>query len=197
MHRPVDYLRKIEYSYTIKLIINIIGNMMKHTLLLFAMVLVVHAGVIKQPESAIAARYPGAVFDKKRALLSDTETARIESLARQKLSSKLMTYYEIKEGKTTRYAVLQTLKVRSKTMTALTFVCEGKITHIEMIAFYEPGEYLPSPRWLATFEGKGAADAIQPKQDIPTITGATLSANAVARASRIALAFVNVKTGQP
>lgn len=170
---------------------------MKPILFLLTLLLPLAAGVLKQPEAAISQLYPGATVEKKRALLKSSEAAAIEAAAKQKLSSKIITYYTIQEKGQLCYAVLQTTKVRSKTMTALTFVEKGAIAHIEMIAFYEPAEYLPSERWLETIEGKGTADAIQPKRDIPTITGATLSANAVAKTARLALAFVRVKLEQP
>lgn len=151
------------------------------------------AGVIKQPEYAISQLYPKASVDKKRALLTGAEASRIEHMAKQRLASKIITYYEIKKGHKTRYAVLLTTKVRSKTMTALVFIEEGKLSRIEMVAFYEPAEYLPSHRWMTGLEGKSSSYTLQPRRDIPTITGATLSANAVARTARLALAFVAVK----
>ena len=170
---------------------------MQRYFLFLCAVTTLFSGVIKQPETAITEQYPHAKFDKKRALLTGAEAAEIEHEARQKLPSKIITYYVIEKGKKKIYAVLQTMTVRSKTMTALTFIEAGKIVAIEMIAFYEPGEYLPIPCWLETLNGKGTDDAIQPKRDLPTITGATLSANAVAKTARLALAFVNIKLERP
>jgi hypothetical protein len=170
---------------------------MRLSLFILIIPVMLFPGVIKQPETAISEMYPHMGFDKKRALLSGDEALKIEHMARQKLASKIMTYYELKGQNGPVYAVLQTIKVRSKTMTSLTFVKDGKIVRIEMIAFYEPMEYLPSSKWLKTTEGKTSSDAIQPKRDLPTITGATLSANAVSKAARLALAFVRVKLERP
>ncbi|HEY6101424.1 MAG TPA: FMN-binding protein, partial [Anaeromyxobacter sp.] len=53
-----------------------------------------------------------------------------------------------------------------------------------VLAFLEPEEYRPPERWLARFEGKGAQDRLSAGQDIPPITGATLTARGIAEESR-------------
>ncbi len=171
---------------------------MKHFLLLAACSLAAFAGLIKAPEKAIADLYPKGSFAKKTILLSSDEAARVEALAQEKLDSKIVTYYEITTPEGPVYAYVQTVRVRSKNLAAMTFVeGSGTIRAIEIIAMFEPMEYLPPQKWLETLEKKSLADPIRPKRDIPAITGATLSANAVSKSARTALAIHSVKVAKP
>ena len=170
---------------------------MKYIFLLSVWSLAAFGGLIKTPEKAIGDLFPDAAISKKTILLSSDEAARVQTLAKEKLDSKIITYYEIRTGKMQLYAFLQTVRVRSKNLAALTFVEAGSIRTIEIIAMFEPMEYLPPEKWLETLEKKTLADPIRPKRDIPAITGATLSANAVSKSSRTALAIYDVKIAKP
>jgi hypothetical protein len=159
-----------------------------------------HAGFIKSPESAIAGRYGAeCVVTKKPVLLDNDAFARVEAKAPVKPQSRIFTFYLIeKEGKTLAHAALQTTMVRSKKQTALVFISpKGTIEAIEILAFYEPTEYLPDPKWLALFEGKNENDPLQPKRDLPNLTGATLSANTTARQAKTALLVWQEVFGRP
>ena len=160
-------------------------------LLFFALALsALHAGFIKSPEEAIADRYgPECRVSKKPVLLNNEAFGRVQAEAPMKLESKIFTFYVIeKGGQTVAHAALQTTMIRSKKQTSLVFISpKGSIESIEILAFYEPGEYLPDPKWLALFEDKKSSDPIQPKRDLPNLTGATLSANTTARQAKTAL----------
>ena len=112
----------------------------------------------------------------------------------QKMDSKLYRVYLAKKSdKTVGYGVLINKKVRTKTAIALYLIStEGKIKSIEIVAFNEAIEYLPTATWLNVFDQKSSANTLKLNQDIPTTTGATLSARAITDGARAALALLEV-----
>lgn len=68
---------------------------------------------------------------------------------------------------------------------------ESVLKGIEIIAFNEPVEYLPSKEWNSQFQNIPTTKMLRLSKEIPTITGATLSARSVTDSSRVAFAFYN------
>ena len=63
------------------------------------------------------------------------------------------------------------------------FDCDGRVTRVEVVAYREPyGEGIRSKRFRKQFVGKEAASGFKPGHDIDVISGATLSARAMAKA---------------
>jgi len=63
------------------------------------------------------------------------------------------------------------------------FDAEGRVTRVEVVAYREPyGEGIRSKRFRKQFVGKQAASGFRPGHDIDVISGATLSAHAMAKA---------------
>ncbi len=61
----------------------------------------------------------------------------------------------------------------------------GKVTRAEVVAYREPyGEAIRSKRFRKQFVGRQASSGFRPGRDIDVITGATLSARAMAKAVR-------------
>lgn len=138
-------------------------------------------------EQAVRALFPGAdKVEARDVLLTDEMVGRIERLARARVKERLVTFYVASaRGATLGYAVIHGHVVRTKRETfAVAFGPDGTIRKITILAFLEPDEYRPPDRWLARFEGKGTADRLAAGQDIPAITGATLTARGLAEESR-------------
>jgi Na+-translocating ferredoxin:NAD+ oxidoreductase RnfG subunit len=63
------------------------------------------------------------------------------------------------------------------------FDCDGRVTRVEVVAYREPyGDGIRSKRFRKQFVGKEAASGFKPGHDIDVISGATLSARAMAKA---------------
>jgi Na+-translocating ferredoxin:NAD+ oxidoreductase RnfG subunit len=63
------------------------------------------------------------------------------------------------------------------------FDCDGKVTRVEVVAYREPyGDGIRSRRFRKQFVGKAADSGFKPGHDIDVISGATLSARAMAKA---------------
>lgn len=158
-----------------------------------------NAKLLLKPADAIKTLYPESTSSQKRSiLLTKSEASTVEKLIKQKLKSKIFTFYIIKkDNEIISYAGVYTNKVRSKTGTFMTFIStEGKITSIEVIAFNEPPEYTPKKRWLELFDGKSVQDNIKVKESVPNLSGATLSATSAANTAKLMLAVWKVKYGK-
>ncbi len=158
-----------------------------------------YAQLLLKPDEAIKAAYPESTSKQKKAiLLTKDQATEVQHLTKQKLESKIFTFYLIKKDEEIiAYAGLYTNKVRSKTGTYMTFISpEGKINSIEVIAFNEPPEYTPKERWLKLFNEKGIDDNIKVKESIPNLSGATLSAFSAANTAKLLLAVWKVKYGK-
>ena len=68
----------------------------------------------------------------------------------------------------------------------------GEVRSLRVLAFYEPLDYLPAPRWYGQFNGKSLEARLRVGRDVHGVVGATLSARAAADGVRRALAFYDV-----
>jgi Na+-translocating ferredoxin:NAD+ oxidoreductase RnfG subunit len=69
---------------------------------------------------------------------------------------------------------------------------DGTLRQAEILAFFEPPEYMPGSNWIALFYGKSIRDPLKPGRDIPNITGATITSNSLAQTVRQVLALARV-----
>lgn len=152
------------------------------------------AKILISPIDAMNSAYgEGTDISKKNILLSRIQAAKIEQDAQVKIDTKIFRFYKAeKEGKVLGYGILVNRKVRSKNAVALYFISiQGILKSIEIIAFNEPIEYMPSSKWNSQFEGISITKMLRLSKEIPTITGATLSARSITGGSRVAFAFYN------
>lgn len=134
--------------------------------------------------------------EKKSLILTKDEAKAIQKTAQAKLNSKIVRLYTVTDSNgTAGYAVLLKRKIRTKNAAVL-YMIDNKqsIQAIEVVSFKEPSEYKPNDEWKAVFKGKNSDDVLFSGKDIPTISGATLSARSITDMSRIALAIVEAKT---
>lgn len=133
-------------------------------------------------------------IETKNITLSDAQAAQLSSTSKQKLETNIYRIFVAKNGsKIAGYGVLMNKKVRTKNVVALYLItADEKIKSIEIVAFNEPTEYLPSKTWLDLFDNKSASDPLMLNQDIPTKTGATLSAKTITDGARAALALLKI-----
>ncbi|QOP45823.1 FMN-binding protein [Sulfurimonas paralvinellae] len=163
------------------------------SLLIFSLTDSLSAKVLVSPIDAMKENYSQtAVITKKNILLSGEQFKKIQSTAKAKLTTKIYRIYVAKEkGKTLGYGILINHKVRSKNAVVMYLITKGKLLGIEIIAFNEPHEYIPSKTWQEQFQNIPTDKMLHLSRDIPTITGATLSARSVTESSRIAFAIYN------
>ncbi len=170
----------------------------------FAFILVALAAIAAPPSgAAVLARvdevlgnaFPGHSAASKHSLILDEERRRaVEEEAGSEFPSGIVPFYAVYDGtgearRLVGLAVLDTHVVRTLPATVLiAFDPSGRVLHVEVLAFKEPPEYLPSERWFAQFDGESLGPALRDGGRIRTLAGATLSSRSITLAVRRALA---------
>ncbi|MDT8338349.1 MAG: FMN-binding protein [Sulfurimonas sp.] len=126
-------------------------------------------------------------------LLTGAQAKKIQEASQVKLGTKIFKVFKAEQnGKTLGYGILINRKIRSKNGVVLYLISpESVLKGIEVIAFNEPMEYVPSKKWMSQFENVDTKMPLSLSKDIPTITGATLSAKSFLDGSRVAFALYN------
>ncbi len=153
------------------------------------------AKVFYAKEEALRAAFPEAdVIDKQTFFLTDDQKKQVESLARTRLDSKLVTLYIGKRGqRPLGYAMIDVHTVRTLPEAVMVVLSpEGRVASTLILAFYEPLEYLPTDRWMKQFDQARLTPDLRVGGGIAGITGATLTARAMTDAVRKVLAFYHV-----
>lgn len=152
-----------------------------------------NAQVLISPIEAMKENYAqDAIISKKNILLNKTKFQNIQEHAQAKLDTKIYRIYTAsKNEKVLGYGILINRKVRSKNAVILYMIEKNRLQDIEIIAFNEPKEYLPTKRWSEQFKNRDTEKMLHLSHEIPSISGATLSARSVTDASRIAFAIYN------
>lgn len=170
-------------------------------LCLGALPLAAKGKVYYSKSEALDSAFPGADrVDSRTIVLNDEEASAIQSLAKAKLETRLITVYTgVKDGEIVGYAFIDIHNVRTLPEAFLIVLSpEGEIESLQVLAFYEPEEYLPSEGWLAQFDRRVLDDQLRLGGEIHGIAGSTLSARAVTDGVRRSLAIFEliVKTKQ-
>ena len=154
---------------------------------------------------ALALLFPESEeIEKRHVFLTEREAEAVRSLAKTEADSRFYTFYVARSaGKETGYAVIDTHTLRTLTETVMFVINpDGTLRHAEILAFFEPGDYMPGKKWINLFLGKDYRDRMKVGADVPNITGATISADSFSRAARRILAvfrivFTNPEGGEP
>lgn len=143
-----------------------------------------------QPQ-ALAQAFPGARIERRAFVLTDAQVAAVERRAKVRVESKLVSAYIAWRGDTLAGTGLFDVRV-VRTMPAVMLVAvrpDTTVARVDFLAFHEPPDYQPPPRWLATFAGRPLDERLWPQRDIRNLSGATLSTRAVTESVRLALAL--------
>lgn len=146
-------------------------------------------------DEALKTAFPNAAeIEKNEIFLSSEQSKTIESISKAKNESKLYIIYEAKDGnKTLGYAIIDTHTLRTKSETVMFVINpDGSLRQTEVLAFFEPPDYQAGDKWMQLFEGKTTDDTLKVGRDIPNMSGATITANSLAQATRRILAVFKV-----
>ncbi len=191
----ISHMGVIIYMHIYKPLIlgAVLGSFLLTSLFLF--VPQTNSKVFLKRDEALRVAFPEADrINKTQVFLSEGDKKQIETLARTKLDSKLYVFYEgMKDNRSLGYAIIDTHYLRTKSETVM-FVLnpDGSLRFAEVLAFFEPPEYMMGENWVELFYAKGLDDSLQVGKDIPNITGATITSTSFARAMRKILAIFQV-----
>jgi len=146
-------------------------------------------------DEALNIAFPDAdSVEKMDIFLNKTQVEKIESLSYSKLDSKIYIFYKFNKGNDTLgYAVINTHLLRTKSETVMYVIDhDGRLINAEILAFFEPSEYMQSDKWLELFENRNLDKDLRIDKDIPNITGATITTHAFTESVRKVLAIFQV-----
>ena len=147
-----------------------------------------HAQVYYSVRGLLAEQFQQSeLVDFQRVQLSGDRREGIERQLGQKLGkSEYIFYVAHSAGHIDGYALFDREIGQHEYIDFATFFdCDGRVTRVEVVAYREPyGEGIRSKRFRKQFVGKEAASGFRPGHDIDVISGATLSARAMAKAVR-------------
>jgi len=138
--------------------------------------------------------------EKQTVYLTDDQKARVRELCGEKLPRGIVRPYTVtgEEGEVLGVGFVDTHKVRSKKESVLFCIApDATIRRVEVLAFGEPPDYIPSGRWYAEFNGQALTDRLRLDRDITAVTGATLTTVATVSAARRSLALHQLLFPQP
>ncbi len=151
----------------------------------------VSGDVFLKTDEALKLAFQKAKVTKQRTFLDKDQKARIGKLAGEDFQRGIINAYVARDdkGKLVGTAYFDNHEVRTKRET-LMFVVDpaGKLARVEVLAFGEPKEYLPSARWFAQLVGQSLTKDLALRRDVQNLSGATLSAQATVSAARRVLA---------
>ena len=148
--------------------------------------------VLKTKDNALQDAFPaGTTITRTTLFLTGEQIDKVNTMAKVKCRSKLITYYTASQADSViGFAFFDSHIVRTKSETFMLIVrVDGTIQDLQMLAFYEPLDYLPTPGWFSLFQNKQLDDSLWPNRAIDTVSGATLTTQAVTREVRKILAI--------
>ena len=155
----------------------------------------IRAELLVPLKDALDSAFPEATSVEKLTIILDNEKAKeIEDIAKIKLDSKIHIFYEFMNGsEAIGYGVVDTHILRTRSETILYLIDNnGKLINSEILAFFEPSDYMQPEQWLNLFDNKGLEDELRIGKKIPNITGATITAHEFSRNTRKILAIYKV-----
>ena len=158
------------------------------------------AKVLLTKSKALELVFPEAdEIEKRHVFLTEHQAESISKMAKADIDSRLYTFYVAKSGnRETGYAVIDTHTLRTLTETVMFIINpDGTLRHAEILAFFEPTDYMPSGKWINLFPRKTKLDKMKVGKGIPNITGATISARSFSTTTRRVLAVYRVIFGIP
>jgi Na+-translocating ferredoxin:NAD+ oxidoreductase RnfG subunit len=146
-------------------------------------------------DEALQRAFPGA--DEIAAVnlyLTEEERKEVTRASGATVESGIYTFYAgKKDDKALGYAAIEAATVRTLPETVMVVMNpDGTVRFVEILAFFEPEEYKPAKRWLDQFRGKTLSRELRIGGEIQGISGATLSAQALARQVRKSAAMARL-----
>ncbi|MBK8096630.1 MAG: FMN-binding protein [Planctomycetes bacterium] len=144
-------------------------------------------------EEALALAFPKASIERIVVALSDDDRAAVAKVSgATEERATVFGYVARVDGKVVGVAWFDTHVIRAKKETVMIAVApDATIARVEVVAFAEPRDYLPKPKWREQLQGR-SLQGERKVADQPPIAGATLTATAMQAACRRVLAVHGV-----
>ncbi len=124
-------------------------------------------------------------IESKKLYLSQKNVDKLSERSESKFTNRIFSYYEAsKNGKRVYTAYLITHRLRTRTQTLfIVFKANGEMKSAEVIAFYEPEEYIMTQPWLKQFNNK-KVNNMPTQNEVIRVSNSTISYNETTKAIR-------------
>ena len=148
---------------------------------------------LTQPQ-ALQIAFSSYQVQRKTLFLTAVQAAQIEQASGIKPDSLIYSYYVARSSTgIAGIAFFDRRIVRSMPVTYMAVVNpSGTISYVDVLSFDEPEDYLPPARWLALYKNHALDKDLAIGRDIPHITGASLTSQAMNDGIRLILAIYKV-----
>ncbi len=142
-------------------------------------------------KEALALAFPKCEIKRTTAYLNKEQVKSIAKAAQVSFQSTIVyPYVATKKGKLVGTAYFDTHLVRTLRETVMVVIDpQGRIGRIEVLAFGEPKQYIPSKKWYQQIVGLKLSPKLKLNSKVRNMTGATLTARASVHCSRRVLAL--------
>ena len=156
-----------------------------------------HAQVLLTQDEALELAFPPpATVERRSAFLEEAQVDEVRRLAGDEVEvdQTIVTHYVAhRNGEPLGVAYFDAHRVRTMREVVMVVVSPaGLIDRVEVLRFAEPPEYMASEQWIDQLEGQTLDPELEVGRDIINMTGATLTSEALTRASRRILAIHEV-----
>ncbi|MFT4649247.1 MAG: hypothetical protein ACI9X4_002485 [Glaciecola sp.] len=140
---------------------------------------------------ALALAFPKCEIQRTTVFLKKPQLAVIAKAAQSPFTSTVVyPYIATKDSKLVGTAYFDTHRVRTLKETLMVVVdAEGKVSRIEVLAFGEPKQYIPSKKWYAQIIGLSLSPKLKLNAGVRNMTGATMTTRASVACTRRVLAL--------
>ena len=142
-------------------------------------------------QEALALAFPKCEVKRTTAFLTKTQVDAIAKAAQTTFTSTVVyPYVATKKGKLVGTAYFDTHRVRTLKETVMIVVDpKGQVSRVELLAFGEPKQYIPSKKWYTQIVGQKLSSKLKLNQNVRNMTGATMTARASVNCARRMLAL--------
>lgn len=152
--------------------------------------------LLTQEEALELAFPPPATVERRSAFLDEAQVEEARRLAGDEVAvdHSIVTYYVAhRDGRAVGVAYFDAHRVRTMREVVMVVVStDGTVERVEILSFAEPPEYMASEAWIDQLEGRTLSPELRVGRGIINMTGATLTSQALTRASRRVLAIHRV-----
>lgn len=157
---------------------------------------VAHGQATLTQDEALRLAFPAPLrIERRTAFLDEAQLDRVRDLAGDgSIRQGVVTYYvAVGPAGPVGAAYFDSHRVRTHGQVLMFVIdAQARLRRTEVLHFAEPPEYRAPERWLELFRGHTLSPRLSLKRDIPNMTGATLTSQAVTQAARRVLALHRV-----
>lgn len=122
----------------------------------------------KTYQDVLKSEYSKCLLKKENIFLTETQSKKIKSKLESKSSSLILRYYNSCNDS---YIYIDSHNVRTLNETILIEIKNKEVLKLKITSFMEPREYFPPAKWIELL--------LEKKDKVDSLTGATLSQNAL------------------